>query len=231
MQTLPTNNGVTAREAEPLAGRARRFPLLSVAASASPFWLVAAGTIAVLALVATLHDRVPFASGLTVAGLTIAALVDVRERRLPDSMIIAAATVFTICIGIETTTREMDLSVIGMVGGVAAFGGPLLVLHLVAPASMGFGDVKAGLVLGAAIGVVDWQLALVGLALAAGLTAIVGILTRASTIAFGPGLVTASAIALAAHPMLLTEAHQVRDARPDAITATALSRGHEGDPQ
>ena len=40
-----------------------------------------------------------------------------------------------------------------------------------------------------------------------------------------------AAIALAAHPMLLTEADQVRNALPGAITATALSRGHEGDPQ
>jgi prepilin signal peptidase PulO-like enzyme (type II secretory pathway) len=106
----------------------------------------------------------------------------------------------------------------------------LLILHLVAPASMGFGDVKAGLVLGAAIGVVNWQLALAGLALAAGLTATVGVLTRASTVAFGPGLVAASAIALVAHPMLLAEVDRVGDARPNTVTAVTHDQGHEGRP-
>lgn len=231
VQTLRTGDGVAAPGAKRLTGQARRFPLLRAVATASPFWLVAAGTTAVLAFAATIHDRVPFGSGVAVALLTIAAIIDVQERRLPDSMVIAAAVAFAICVGIETTAAEVDVSLAGMAGGVAAFGGPLLILHLVAPASMGFGDVKAGLVLGAAVGVVDWQLALAGLALAAGLTASVGVLTRASTIALGPGLVAASAIALMAHPMFLADTNRVGDARPNTIAAAALNQGDEGDPQ
>jgi leader peptidase (prepilin peptidase)/N-methyltransferase len=221
MQTLRTSDGVAAPEAERLTGQARRFPLLRVIAMASPFWLVATGTTAVLALAATIHDRVPLGSGVAVALLTIAAIIDVHERRLPDSIVIAAALAFAICIGIETTAGEINVSLTDMAGGVAAFGGPLLFLHLVAPASMGFGDVKAGLVLGAAIGVVNWQLALAALALAAGLTATVGVLTRASTVAFGPGLVAASAIALLVHPMFLADVDRVDDPRPNTIAAMA----------
>jgi leader peptidase (prepilin peptidase)/N-methyltransferase len=224
MQTLRTSDGVAAPEAEQLTGPARRFPLLRIVATASPFWLVAAGTISVVALAATIHDLVPLGSGVTVALLTIAAIVDVHERRLPDSIVIAAGIAFAICIGIETTAGEMDVSLAAMASGVAAFGGPLLILHLVAPASMGFGDVKAGLVLGAAIGVVDWQLALAALALAAGLTATVGVITRASTVAFGPGLVAASAIALLVHPMFLAEVDRVGAARPNTTAAVATNR-------
>ena len=92
----------------------------------------------------------------------------------------------------------MDLG--DALAGVALFAGPLLLLHVISPASMGFGDVKAGIVLGCALGLVHWHLALAGLALATGLTASVGLLSRARTVAFGPGLVAAAAIALAAAP-------------------------------
>jgi leader peptidase (prepilin peptidase)/N-methyltransferase len=44
---------------------------------------------------------------------------------------------------------------------------PVLALHLLSPASMGFGDVKAAVVLGAAVGTVDARLAAVALCLAA----------------------------------------------------------------
>ena len=73
---------------------------------------------------------------------------------------------------------------------------PLLVLHLVAPRSMGFGDVKAALVLGAAVGTLAWQLGLVALCAAAGLGAGVGLARRSATIAFGPFLVAGAAVAL-----------------------------------
>ena len=90
----------------------------------------------------------------------------------------------------------VDLS--GMLLGAAVMAGPILLLHLVSPASMGFGDVKASLVLGAAVGSVDWKLAVAGLTLAAGLAATIGIVGRMRTIPFGPFLVIGSALALAA---------------------------------
>ncbi len=47
-----------------------------------------------------------------------------------------------------------------LIPAALAFAGPLLLLHLVSPAAMGFGDVKAGIVLGYALGLVHWHLAL-----------------------------------------------------------------------
>jgi leader peptidase (prepilin peptidase)/N-methyltransferase len=78
--------------------------------------------------------------------------------------------------------------------------GLLLGLHLLSPDSMGFGDVKVAIVLGAAIGSFDWRLAVPALLLAAATGVVGGIVRRSSTIAFGPCLVagTVAVLALAA---------------------------------
>jgi leader peptidase (prepilin peptidase)/N-methyltransferase len=85
---------------------------------------------------------------------------------------------------------------VSMLAGAAAMTAPLLVLHLISPRSMGFGDVKVALVLGAALGTVAWQLGLLALCAAAGLGATVGLARRSATIAFGPFLVAGVAVAL-----------------------------------
>jgi leader peptidase (prepilin peptidase)/N-methyltransferase len=80
---------------------------------------------------------------------------------------------------------------------------PVLALHLVSPASMGFGDVKAAVVLGAAVGTVDARLAYVALCLAAAGGVAVGLATRRRTIPFGPFLVVASLLVLLAHDTIV----------------------------
>lgn len=219
VRTLRTISDIATSPAARHTSAARRFPLLTVLATAPIVWPIAATAVLAIALWSTAHDRVPIGSGLAVAILAIAAIVDVRERRLPNTIVITASVAFWTAIAIEGATWGLDLPVASVAGGIAAFGGPLLALHLVTPAAMGFGDVKTAMVLGAALGIVDWQLALAALALAAGVTATVGVATQASTIAFGPGLVAASAIMLAAHPMLLTDAHRPVGAQPAMIKA------------
>ena len=71
---------------------------------------------------------------------------------------------------------------------------------------MGFGDVKLALLLGAAVGALDWQLTIPALAIAAGTTATVGLMRHARAIAFGPGLVGGSLVAMLAHDLLVTAA-------------------------
>ena len=100
--------------------------------------------------------------------------------------------------------------------GVCLLAGPLLLMHLVSPKSMGFGDVKIAMVLGAAVGAVHWQLALVVVALAAGASATVALLRRMTEIAFGPGLVGAAAFCLLAHPLMLAP----------AVLDSTISTGH-----
>jgi leader peptidase (prepilin peptidase)/N-methyltransferase len=70
---------------------------------------------------------------------------------------------------------------------------------------MGFGDVKAAVVLGAAVGTADARLAAVALCLAAAGGAAVGLATRRRTIPFGPFLVGASLVVLLVHdPIVAT---------------------------
>jgi leader peptidase (prepilin peptidase)/N-methyltransferase len=149
-------------------------------------------------LLGVLAGAVPASSALAVALLLPAAVVDLRERRLPDVWV-AAATVGFVGIGIVellTGDGRTTPAVGSTLVGVAVFAGPLLVLHLIVPTAMGFGDVKTAAVLGAATGAVDWRLALVALTLAAGAAAAVGVGGRLRTVPLGPFLVGSGVVVL-----------------------------------
>jgi leader peptidase (prepilin peptidase)/N-methyltransferase len=142
--------------------------------------------------------HVPLASGLAVAVLVPPALIDVHYRRLPNPWVGAAAITFVAAAVFQVALgRPVDAS--GAALGALVLTGPILALHLASPMAMGFGDVKAGLVLGACLGAVGWELALAGLALAAGATSVTAIVRGRSIVAFGPGLVAGALVALAAH--------------------------------
>jgi leader peptidase (prepilin peptidase)/N-methyltransferase len=145
--------------------------------------------------VAAINDPATIPAAAAVAALIPAAIVDVRERRLPHRWVLGAAiTLLSTTWVAWTLGQSFDAG--SMLLGPLVMAGPMLLLHLASPASMGFGDVKAGVVLGAALGTLDWRLGLVALTLAAGLGATVGIARRTSTIPFGPFLVTGAALAL-----------------------------------
>jgi leader peptidase (prepilin peptidase)/N-methyltransferase len=153
-------------------------------------------------LAAIVLGTVPASAGLTIVAVFPAAWVDLRERRLPDVWVGAAAIVFLVVSTIEWfvgTTPTIGGSLVGAV----VVGGPILLLHVVSPPSMGFGDVKAALVIGLAVGSLDWQFGLVALTLAAGSAATVGVLGRTRTIAFGPFLVFGGWLALVGNGLWL----------------------------
>ena len=157
----------------------------------------------VAAIAAPAIADVPLASGLTVALLVPAALIDVQTRRLPDVWVGGAAVAFLVVDALDRAIGTSGVPPGHIVLGALVMSVPLLIMHLAAPASMGFGDVKLAVVLGAAIGATDWNLALPTLALAAGATATVGVVGRAKSIPFGPGLVGATLVALLAHDVFL----------------------------
>jgi leader peptidase (prepilin peptidase)/N-methyltransferase len=171
-----------------------------------------AGIVAItIALASARWPIVPLGASVGVALLVPAAFVDHRERRLPDGLVVAAlagaviTTVVTLAVGPTgelADQRGRGPLVADVALGALAVGLPLLLAHLVSPAGMGFGDVKAGAVLGAVVGLVAWELALSALVLAAGFGAAVGTLTRARTIPFGVALVAGGAVALALAPLL-----------------------------
>jgi len=151
--------------------------------------------IGVTAAVAVLASWLPAPATLTIAAMVPPAMIDARTRRLPDGWIGIAAGVLATALALAWMSGTPPASG-STAAGAVAMALPLLVLHLWSPRSMGFGDVKAALVLGAALGTIAWQLGLVAACVAAGLGAGVGLARRSSTIAFGPFLVAGAAIAL-----------------------------------
>ncbi len=164
--------------------------------------LVGVAALAVIALAAAaVAGAVPLAGAFGVAVLVPAAVFDVRERRLPDAWVAAGAIALIATLVIDSLVGQPnDPGLLADVAvGALAMAVPLLILHLVSPASMGFGDVKAAVVLGAAIGTIDARLAPVALCLAAAGGAAVGLATRRRTIPFGPFLVGASVLVMLAN--------------------------------
>jgi leader peptidase (prepilin peptidase)/N-methyltransferase len=169
--------------------------------------LLGGGALAVIALAAAAAvGTVPVAGAIGVAMLVPAAVIDIEERRLPDAWVGAGAVAVIVTLVVDSVVGQPhDTGVpAGVAFGALAMALPVLALHLVSPASMGFGDVKAAVVLGAAVGTADARLAAVALCLAAAGGAAAGLATRRRTIPFGPFLVVASLLVLLAHDPIVT---------------------------
>jgi leader peptidase (prepilin peptidase) / N-methyltransferase len=136
----------------------------------------------------------PALAGIMLLPAAAAAVPDWRAHRVPN-LLVAVALVPVLVAVLLVQDRIHLLASVG--SGVAVMATPLLVLHLVTPAAMGFGDVKLAAALGAALGVVDPSLGLPALAVAAGLTLLAAAWSRRPALPFAPGLVTGAAAALA----------------------------------
>lgn len=145
------------------------------------------------------------ASGLACAALLVAAVVDAVEHRLPN--VIVAVAALPVVIAIAVTLPFGSAPAIGAAGGAAVVGAPLLVAHLVSPARMGFGDVKAGVVLGAALGLIEVQVAFGALVAALAGTVLWAAARRQRHVALGPGLVAGAIAAVLVSRILGVEAN------------------------
>ena len=127
-------------------------------------------------------------SALT-AWLIALSVVDIREHRLPNALTLpGAAVIFVVALWGGRGTAALI--------GTAALAGGYLLLHLLAPAGMGAGDVKLALGLGGltgALGVEVWALAALTAPL---LTAAWGLLRRARVLPHGPSMCLATALAV-----------------------------------
>jgi leader peptidase (prepilin peptidase) / N-methyltransferase len=169
--------------------------------------IIGVAALAVLALaVASASGTIPFPGAAAVAVLVPAAVVDIEQRRLPDTWVAAALGILAVTLAASLAFGESNdaaATVGGVAGASATMALPVLALHLVSPASMGFGDVKAAAVLGAAVGTIDWRLGAVALCVASLSGAAVGFVTRRRTIAFGPFLVFGAWFALLTHGWII----------------------------
>jgi leader peptidase (prepilin peptidase)/N-methyltransferase len=145
------------------------------------------------------------ATTLSVVVLVVAAMVDAVEHRLPDALVCAAVIPVLVAMAWGWVTGDAAVTTSAAVGA-AVVGGPLLVTHLVSPAGMGFGDVKAGSVLGAALALVSVQIAVLALVLGLAGAAASALAMRRRSIALGPGLVAGAVVALIVAKVLNVEA-------------------------
>lgn len=132
----------------------------------------------------------------TLLPLSVAAWIDHREHRLPDAWVLAGATPIVVAAGGWILAGRVDAATAVALGAVL-FAGPLLTLHLVAPTSLGFGDVKAGAVLGGGGGLLSPGLALVALCVASGAAAVWGIARARTHVPMGPAFIVGSLAAFA----------------------------------
>ena len=135
--------------------------------------------------------------GPAVAWLVALTVYDVRQRRLPNALTLPGA------VAVLVVAALAGHGTAALLGGVALAALYLLV-HLIAPAAMGAGDVKLALGLGAltgAFGSDAWVIAAVGAPL---LTALWGLVVlrsgrdrRRVTVPHGPSMCVATAAAVA----------------------------------
>ena len=136
---------------------------------------------------------------MTLVPLVVAGQVDLRSRRLPNRLLAAAS--IPAGLAVVATYGWTWTAVVSALAGVVTFAGPLLVLHVINPLGMGFGDVKLGVVLGLFASTADWRLGILVLLLASLGSALWCLARSQQSLAFGPPLIASLLIVLGAHRM------------------------------
>lgn len=149
-------------------------------------FLVAVVAVAIVVVTAVAGTVAALAAA--VAAGAAAASVDLRTHRIPNRLVALAAIAASAGV-VEATVLGERAALLAATLGVLGLAGPLLVVHLIAPIAIGFGDVKLAVALGAAVGLVDQRLGVLALCIATGVTGVVGLVLRRQTLPLGPGLV------------------------------------------
>lgn len=144
------------------------------------------------------------------AAILTVSMIDLEHYLIPNRVIYPslALAVPLLVLAAAAEHRWAGLERAGM--GAALGGGMLLVVHLVSPQGMGFGDVRLAFVLGLFLGWLDLSHVVLGLFLGFLLGAVAGVILMAArkrtgkdAIPFGPFLAMGAAIAvLAGSPLL-----------------------------
>jgi leader peptidase (prepilin peptidase) / N-methyltransferase len=128
------------------------------------------------------------------AWLAVLSVFDIRERRLPNWLTVPGAVVI---LAAGALTGRGVPAVLGAIGLAAIY----VVVHLIAPAAMGAGDVKLAVGVGGltgAFGFDVWALAAVAAPLLTTVWASVAVIRRSdSTVPHGPSMCLATVAATA----------------------------------
>lgn len=92
-----------------------------------------------------------------VAGAVAMSAVDLAVMRIPTRFVYATAAAVVVGLVLASLVDGPARRLAGAGVGAVAFGGFLLVLHLISPRSMGFGDVRLATLAGAVVGWCAWQ--------------------------------------------------------------------------
>ena len=132
-------------------------------------------------------------SVVVIAWLTALSIYDIRERRLPNFLTLPGAAAI---LGVAAVVGRG----LPALAGAAALALLYLVVHLLAPAAMGAGDVKLAVGVGAltgAFGFHVWVLAALVAPLLTAVWAVVAVIRRTgSAVPHGPAMCLASAAAV-----------------------------------
>ncbi|WP_173922790.1 A24 family peptidase [Agromyces sp. Marseille-P2726] len=137
------------------------------------------------------------------AASTVLTLVDLAEKRLPNSVVFPTLGVVAVLLVPATWADGAWVRLLWAVGGAAAMFAVYFLLALISPSSMGMGDVKLALVIGLLLGwfgLNAWLIGLLAAFVVGGLVAIVALILRRVTlrgsIPFGPSMLVGALIAL-----------------------------------
>ncbi len=159
--------------------------------------LTAAGVPAGLAATLPSSSLSIAAIGATLGCLLAASLVDRREGRIPNELLLLGALfAFVAC-------DSSDRVVASVLGGLVA-ATPLLLIHLGDPTALGFGDVKFGAVSGGLIASVAWSAAVLVPLVALAVAAVRRLGGNRVARPFAPDLMLATNVALLAATALRT---------------------------
>lgn len=110
-----------------------------------------------------LTAELPAFLGLVLCGIALA-VADIRCGRLPDVMVAVLAVSGMALLGVAALVHHDFDSLLRAVAVAATAGAVLLVLALLWPAELGFGDVKVGGVLAFYLGWLGWPQVILGMA-------------------------------------------------------------------
>lgn len=134
------------------------------------------------------------AGAAVLAWLAVLSLYDIRERRLPNCLTVPGAALILL------TALAAGRGGTALLGAVA-LSATYLVVHLLAPAGMGAGDVKLAVGVGGlagAFGFDVWALAAIAAPLLTAVVACVALVRRAeTTVPHGPSMCVATVAAVA----------------------------------
>ncbi|MFI1469597.1 prepilin peptidase [Streptomyces wuyuanensis] len=170
-----------------------------------PSFVVPAVTgLACAALASAVGPRPELAVWLLLAPFAVLlALVDRNVHRLPDQLTLPLAAAAAVLLGAAALAPGAGGSWPTALLGGPVLGGAYLVLFLVNPNGMGFGDVKLALSLGVALGWYGWEVLFVGAFAGFLLGAVYGLglvvlrgAGRGTAIPFGPFMISGTLIGL-----------------------------------